>query len=328
MDFSELNRLSSGFILSRIIQVAVTTGIFDKIEARGTTSEEVASCINTSPRATELFLNALVAIRLLSKESGKYFNTAISRTYLVKNSPKYFGGMIVFEHNLWDMWGKLEESVRTGMPSRKPDMFQNTEDETEKFILAMHSLVKARGDAEVVSHLLDLGWANSLIDIGSGPGTYPIEFIKKYPQLAITIFDLPGTLRVTRKVLEEEHMIGQISLFEGDYRKTKIPDGFDVAFLSNIIHSEDETTNQDLMKNIYEALNTGGLLVIKDHILNEDLTSPAVGAIFSITMLLATNGRDYSFKEVSRWLEKAGFKYIEWKQLSNTLESSLITARK
>jgi SAM-dependent methyltransferase len=328
MDFSELNRLSSGFILSRIIQVAARIGIFDKIEARGTTSEEVASCINTSPRATELFLNALVAIRLLSKESGKYFNTAISRNYLVKNSPKYFGGMIVFEHNLWDMWGKLEESVRTGMPSRKPDMFQNTEDETEKFILAMHSLVKARGDAEVVSHLLDLGWANSLIDIGSGPGTYPIEFIKKYPQLAITIFDLPGTLRVTRKVLEEEHKIGQISLFEGDYRKTKIPDGFDVAFLSNIIHSEDETTNQDLMKNIYEALNTGGLLVIKDHILNEDLTSPAVGAIFSITMLLATNGRDYSFKEVSRWLEKAGFKYIEWKQLSNTLESSLITARK
>jgi SAM-dependent methyltransferase len=328
MDFSELNRLSGGFILSRIIQVAVRIGIFDKIEARGTTSEEVASSINTSPRATELFLNALVAIRLLSKESGKYFNTAISRTYLVKNSPKYFGGMIIFEHNLWDMWGKLEESVRTGMPSRKPDMFQNTEDETEKFILAMHSLVKARGDAEVVSHLLDLGWANSLIDIGSGPGTYPIEFIKKYPQLAITIFDLPGTLRVTRKVLEEEHKIGQISLFEGDYRKNKIPDGFDVAFLSNIIHSEDETTNQDLMKNIYEALNTGGLLIIKDHILNEDLTIPAVGAIFSITMLLATNGRDYSFKEVSTWLEKAGFKYIEWKQLSNTLESSLITARK
>jgi hypothetical protein len=82
------------------------------------------------------------------------------------------------------------------------------------------------------------------------------------------------------------------------------------------------------MKNIYEALNTAGLLVIKDHILNEDLTSPAVGAIFSIAMLLATNGRDYSFKEVSTWLENAGFKSIEWKKLSNSLESSMITARK
>jgi precorrin-6B methylase 2 len=328
MDFSELNRLTSGFIVSRIIQVAVSIGIFDKIETLGSTSEKVASSINTSPRATELFLNALVALRLLSKESGKYFNTEISRTYLVKNSRKYLGGMIIFEHNLWDMWGKLEESVRTGMPSRNPDMFQSTEDETERFILAMHSLVKARGDAEVVSHLLDLRWAKSLIDIGSGPGTYPIEFMKKYPQLAITIFDLPGTLCVTRKVLEEEHKIGQISLFEGDYRKDKIPDGFDVAFLSNIIHSEDESTNQDLMINIYEALNAGGLLVIKDHILNEDLTIPAVGAVFSITMLLMTNGRDYSFKEVSKWLEKAGFKYIERKQLPNPLESSLITARK
>jgi len=328
MDFSELNRLSRGFILSRIIQVAVRLEIFDKIETRGSTSEEIASCINTNPRATELFLNALVAISLLSKKSEKYFNTEISRTYLVKKSPKYFGGMIAFEHNLWDMWGKLEESVRTGNPSRRPDMFQNSEAETEKFILAMHSLVNARGDAEVVSHLLDLRWAKSLIDIGSGPGTYPIEFIKKYPQLAITIFDLPGTLTVTRKVLEKEYKTGQISIAEGDYRKDKIPEGFDVAFLSNIIHSEEEKTNQDLMKNIYEALNTGGVLVIKDHILNEDLTSPAVGAIFSIAMLLATNGRDYSFKEVSTWLENAGFKSIEWKKLSNSLESSMITARK
>lgn len=328
MDFSELNRLSSGFILSRIIQVAVRLGIFDRIETRGSTSEEISSWINTNPRATELFLNALVAIRLLSKESGKYFNTEISRNYLVKNSPKYFGGMIEFEHNLWDLWGKLEESVRTGKPSKKPDMFQDTEDETERFILAMHSLVKARGDAEIVSNLLDLRWAKSLIDIGSGPGTYPIEFIKKFPQLQITIFDLPGTLSVTRKVLEKEHKTGQISIREGDYRKNKIPKGFDVAFLSNIIHSENETTNQDLMKNIYEALNSEGLLVIKDHILNEDLTSPAVGAVFSITMLLATNGRDYSFNEVSTWLEEAGFKCIEWKQLSNPLESSLVTARK
>lgn len=328
MDFSELNRLSSGFIASRIIQVAVTIGIFDAIEALGSTTAEIASSINTSPRATELFLNALVAIRLLSKESGKYFNTEITRTYLVKESPRYFGGMIIFEQNLWNTWGRLEQSLRTGMPARRPDMFQSKEDETEKFILAMHSLVRARGDAEIVTDLLDLTWANSMIDIGSGPGTYPIEFTKKYPKLEITIFDLPGTLSITRKILEEESSTGRIRLFEGDYRKNKIPHGFDVAFLSNIIHSEDESTNQHLMKSIYEALNTGGMLVIKDHILNEDLTSPAVGAIFSITMLLATNGRDYSFKEVSKWLEKAGFKYIEWKRLPNPLESSLITARK
>jgi SAM-dependent methyltransferase len=328
MDFSDLNRLSSGFITSRIIQVAVRIGIFEKIEGRGSTSEEVASSIDASPRATELFLNALVAIGLISKESGKYFNTEITRTYLVKDSPKYFGGMIIFEHSLWNAWGQLEQSVKTGTPARKPDMFQSEEDETEKFILAMHSLTRARGDAEVVGNVLDLKWAHSLIDIGSGPGTYPIEFMKKHPKLEVTIFDLPGTLSVTRKVLEKEHKTGQITLFEGDYRNNKIPHGFDVAFLSNIIHSEDVGTNQHLMKSVYEALNTGGMLVIKDHILNEDLTNPAVGAIFSITMLLSTNGRDYSFKEVSKWLEKAGFKHIEWKKLPRPLESSLITARK
>lgn len=328
MDFTELSRLSSGFVASRIIQVAVRTGIFDSIETQGSTSEGVASSTNSDPRATELLLNALVAIGLLSKQSGRYFNTDTSGIYLVKSSPKYFGGMIIFEHNLWDMWGRLEESVKTGAPGRSPDMFQSKRHETENFILAMHSLVKARGDAEVVSGVLDLNWAKSLIDIGSGPGTYPIEFIKKYPKLKVTIFDLPGTLSVTREVLEREHKLGQISIVEGDFKKSKIPAGFDVAFLSNIIHSEDTDTNQILMKNIYEALNTGGLLVVKDHILNEDLTSPAVGAIFSITMLLATKGRDYSYKEVSGWLANARFNDIQCHKLPRPLESSLVTARK
>ena len=328
MDFSELGRTSSGFVQSRILQVAVKLGVFGVIGSGGIFSDEVARAVDTDPGATELFLNALVALKVLDKEGGKFYNTESSAEYLVEDSPKYFGDMLLFEEGLWDMWGKLEESLRTGKPARPTDMFQNREEETERFIMAMHSLVQARGDAEILSNMLDLTWAQTMIDIGSGPGTYPMKFLKKNPQLKITIFDLPGTLVITRRVLQKEGMSGKMEIVEGDYNTDEIPKGFDVVFLSNIIHSEGEENNRRLMNKVYKTLNSGGEVIIKDHILDDTLTSPAVGAIFSVQMLLATGGRDYSFEEVRAWLEDAGFEKPAWIKLEPPLTSSLVVCRK
>lgn len=324
MDFSQLTRISSGFTQSRILQVAVKLGVFDVIKSKGSSSLEISKAISTNHRATELLLNALVALKFLRKKGVMFFNITTSLKYLTKTSPKYFGGMILFEEGLWNTWANLGESIRTGKSSRPTDMFQKSEEETERFIMAMHSLVSARGDAEILSDLLDFSWAQTMIDIGSGPGAYPIKFLQKYPHLKITILDLPGTLKVTKKVLKKEGMSGIIKLLECDYNSDEIPKGFDIAFLSNIIHSENEETNKKLFDKIYEALNRGGEIIIKDHILDHTLTSPAVGAIFSIQMLLATKGRDYSFREVRGWLVNAGFKKVKWIRLEPPLTSSLV----
>ncbi|HSE84309.1 MAG TPA: methyltransferase [Thermodesulfobacteriota bacterium] len=328
MNFSELNQISSAFVRSRILQIAVKLEVFDAIRSEGRSSEELAKILKIEPRATELFLNSLVAIGILSKKNEKFYNTQCSLTYLVKSSPQYFGGMILFEERLWSIWEKLEESIRTGKPAKTPDMFQKKEEETERFITAMHSLVEARGDAAILSDILDLSWARTMIDIGSGPGTYPIHFLRKYPHLKITIFDLPGTLKVTRKVLEKEGIYGRINIVEGDYNIDTLPTGFDVAFLSNIIHSENEETNQELMTKVFGCLNRGGKIIIKDHILDDTLTNPPVGAIFSVQMLLTTKGRDYSFTEVRLWMENAGFREVEWIRLEPPLTSSLVIGQR
>ncbi|HXG30372.1 MAG TPA: methyltransferase dimerization domain-containing protein, partial [Thermodesulfobacteriota bacterium] len=127
MDFSDLSSISGGFVGARILQVAVKLGVFDVIGIQGSLPEEIASALGTNPRATELLLNALVALGALSKEGGRFHNTEASLTYLVRTSPRYFGGMILFEEGLWDIWGRLEDSIITGKPARDPDMLQKRE---------------------------------------------------------------------------------------------------------------------------------------------------------------------------------------------------------
>ncbi len=329
MDFTDLARLASGHAEARIIQAALGLGVFEALEDRGQGAPDVAASLKTDRRATEYMLNALAALGLVEKKQGLFFLNDVSSTYLVRRSEKYFGGMILFDSSLWNCWGALEEAVRSGRPARPPDMFQRESSETERFIHAMHSLVRARADAEILVEKLDLSAVQELLDVGSGPGTYPIHFCRNQSKLQATIFDLPGTLEVTKKIIAGSGVGERIKLLAGDYRHDPIPGSYDMIFLCNIIHSESDEENIRLMAKLYPRLKPGGRIVIKDHILDDQLTHPPVGAIFSMLMLLTTErGRCYSFNEVKRWLENAGFLRVVEVRLPSPLTSSLVTAEK
>jgi SAM-dependent methyltransferase len=328
MEFRELARLNGGYAESRILHAAITLGVFDALDAAGRGADEIARDLRTNGRATTLLLNALVAMRLVRKNGDRFTETDASRTFLASASPTSYAGFVRFDASLWSSWEKLADVVRTGEPARPPDMFQRTPEETALFIDAMASLVGARGDARVLAETLDLGGARRLLDVGSGPGTYPIELCRRHPDLEVTIFDLPGTLDVTRRHLADSGLDDRIRLVPGDYRRDALPSGQDVVFLSNIIHGEDEETNRALMRKVHAALEPGGRVLIKDHVTDESGTSPAAAAIFSIAMLLFTRGRDYAYAEIRSWLLDAGFARVAVDVLPPGLISTLVTGTK
>lgn len=328
MDFSGLDNLSGAYAESRILHAAVELNLFDVIGERRMSSQEISEGLGTNWRATELLLNALTALKLIEKKECLFSLTEVSKKHLLSSSKTCYTGMIRFESALWNAWKDLAAAVRTGRPVRVTDMYQADPDETECFIMAMHHLVSARGDAERLAEMLNVEGVRSILDIGSGPGTYPVAVCRRHPQISAAIFDLPGTLEVTKKILEKEGFTGSIRLIAGDYNSDPLPSGFDLIFLSNIIHGEDEDRNRSLIKKVHNSLNKGGRIIIKDHIMNEDLTEPACGAIFSITMLLTTSGRDYGYHEIRMWLEEAGFTEITLEALRQPMSSSLVTGRK
>lgn len=220
-------------------------------------------------------------------------------------------------------------AVRSGKPARAPDMYQSDPQETARFIEAMDSLVRARGDADMLAGMLDLSEVGELLDVGSGPATYPISFCRKYPALCATIFDLPATLAVTKRFVDASGVGDRIALIAGDYRSDPIPGTYQLAFLSNIIHAESSEENERLTAKLYGCLDRDGAVIVKDHILDDSRTQPSAGALFALLMLLTTErGRCYSFAEVKSWLEKAGFQRVHELPLSPPLTSSLVIGMK
>jgi SAM-dependent methyltransferase len=325
MDFSQLMRLAAGHVEARIVQTAIELAVFDALEDSALTSEAVAHCLELEPKAAELLLNALAALDLLHKQGDQFSLAEAARKYLLCSSPFSVGGMIRFEGSVWNCWEKLPQAIRSGQPVRPANMYQDDPRETEIFIDAMDALVNARGDAEVIARVLEWNEIEELLDVGSGPASYPIHLCRKYPELRATIFDLPGTLALTQRYVREATMTERIRLIAGDYRNDPIPGSYDIVLLSNIIHGEGEQENLSLIDKLVANLKAGGRLIVKDHILDDSRTTPPVGAIFSLLMLLTTaSGRCYSFNEIKLWMERAGLTNIEQINLPAPLTSSLV----
>lgn len=328
MDFGRLAAMAGGHAEARAIQVALKLGLFEALTQTAQDERALAAAIGCEPRATMLLGNALVAMQILRKVSDRYALTESARRYLVEASPEYLGGMIRFDGELWNVWGHLEDSLRSGRPARAPDMFQNQPEETARFIRGMDSLVRARGDALWTAEHLDLSGARTMVDLGGGPGTYLVEFLRRWPEARGAIYDLQETLEVARRLLSarESWVLPRVDFCEVDYRLGELPGPVDVIFMSNIIHSENEATNVELIAKTFRALGPGGRLIVKDHIMDAELIEPAAGAVFALYLLLVTQGRDYSFDEVASWMRTAGFVDITLTALPRPPFSSSIVA--
>jgi SAM-dependent methyltransferase len=331
MEFGALAGMAGAHAEARAIQVAVKLGMFEALDRGSLDGAALAGALGCDPRATLMLASAMAALGLLEISNGRFSLSASARRFLLQSSDEYLGGMILFDEAIFPLWSNLEQSIRTGEPARTPDMFQTEPADTARFIRAMDSLTRARGDARWVAEHLDLSRAATVADLGGGPGTYVAAMMRRHPGLRGFIWDLPATLEVARQVLAEREaeVAARIELVSVDYLRGELPGPVDVIFISNIIHSEDEAVNAELARKCYRALARGGKIVIKDHVMNRELTEPRAGAVFSLYLLLTTRGRDYSLDEVAGWLRAAGFADVRMQTLpSPPFTSSMVIARK
>jgi hypothetical protein len=331
MEFAELAAIAGGHAEARAIQVALKLGVFEAIAGRGADAAELAQIAGADPRSMATLANAIAALGLLELEGGRYALSAAARRFLVKASPEYLGDLILFDEAIFPLWSSLETTVRSGRPARSPDMFQNDPAETERFIRAMDSLTRARGDARWVADHVDLRGARTIADLGGGPGTYLAAILRQYPAAAGEIWDLKATLEVTRRILAEREapLSARITLRPVDYLASELPGPVDAIFISNIIHSETAAANAELMRKCFRSVARGGTIIVKDHVMNRELTQPRTGAVFSLYLMLATRGRDYSFEEIAGWLSEAGFSAPRREDLpSPPFSSALVLAAK
>jgi predicted O-methyltransferase YrrM len=154
---------------------------------------------------------------------------------------------------------------------------------------------------------IDLSGRTHLLDLGGGPGTWAIHFCLENPGLRATVFDLPSTRPFAEKTIAQFGLSDRIEFKEGDYLKDEIKGRYDVAWLSQVLHSEGPDLCRRMIRKGASVLEPGGLIFVHEFILNNDLAGPLHSALFSLNMLAVTrSGRSYSEEQIMEMLRDAG----------------------
>lgn len=300
-----LLQLSGGYWATCALHAGVRLDIFTPLTGVTLSAEEVAAVCQCDPRAMEMLLNALVSINLIDKSVAGYSATGFSAQYLAKNSLGYLGHIIRHHHHLMAGWAVLHESVKSGNPARESISHGDDQAERESFLMGMYNLASQL--APVITAAIDLKGCQRLLDLGGGPGTYAINFCQHNPDLTAVVYDLPSTRSFAEDTIARYGLSERISFAAGNYHLDQVPEGFDAAWLSHILHAEGVEGCRTVLQKAVKSLKPGGMLLVQEFILTDSKDGPPFPALFSLNMLLGTlSGQSYSEGELRGMMEEAG----------------------
>ena len=297
----DLMELAYGYQRSMALFAALRLDVFSELARGAADARSLARRLSATPRSLSILLDALVAAGLLAKTGDAYRNSAVAKDFLAEG-PGSKRSILLHHLDCWGEWAGLEAKIRGGKKGpRRPTEYQ------DKFIRGMEE--NARERASFVAARIALSAGERLLDLGGGPGTYAVEWARRYPGARITVFDTPATLAVTRKILREKGASSLVQLREGDFQKDPIGGPYDVIWISHILHAYSEKDCIALLAKSRRALAPGGRVSVQEFLLKESRTAPTGPAFFSVHMLAVTEGgRAYTAREISSLFRSAGFR--------------------
>ncbi|HNR32020.1 MAG TPA: methyltransferase [Candidatus Hydrogenedentes bacterium] len=302
---NRLNMLSRGYQQSQILFTALRGGVFRHLETPHTAAE-IAAAVGWDARGARMLLDGLVALELAVSEQGRYRNAPIASQCLVPGAPADQTHILEHAAHAYETWGRFLDAVRTGeaVSRERPD---RPPEELRAFILGMADLT--RHAAPAVLDAVDLSDRRHLLDLGTGPGAYSIAFLRAHPGLRATLFDFPQVIEIAREQVAAAGLIDRVAFVSGDLTRDEFGNDYDVVLLSNIIHSFGPKTNQAIVKKCHACLRPGGLLIVKDFLVDSGRTGPPFSLIFALHMLVHTGkGDTYTCEDVADWTDAAGFR--------------------
>jgi len=263
-----------------------------------------------------MLADALVGHGLLRKRSDEYWLMPVAESFLLKASPQYLGGSILHVKDLWEAWGNLTESVRTGRPHGR----RRSEDYFPRFVRQLFP-GNYRTATLIVEEFSKRGMrCQRILDVGAGAAAWSIPFAEKDRAVRVTALDFPPVLEVTQDYARRHRVESQFEFMPGNLRQLDFGrEKYDLIILGNICHSEGEKNTQKLLRKSYRALQPDGHLLIADIIPHDDRTGPAIPLLFALNMLVNTEEGDvFTLAQYKAWLKAAGFRKISPVHVSST----------
>lgn len=327
----ELKRLGNAFCHAKLLLSASELGLFADLDQYGaSTADEICERLQLHPRGISDFLNALVALGLLTRDAGRYQAAETARRHLVPGRQTYLGGFLNRSNRvLYPAWGELTQALRTGqpqVPSAGDGEFERMLSEPHQrtqYVRMMDSVNSQL--APLLADAVDWQRFRYLTDIGGARGNLAANLVAAHPHLSATVFDLPVMGEAFTEHMAVLRPAAPVMFVGGNFFLDPLPAG-DVLIIGHVLHNWSPEERQMLVKKAFAAVRPGGSLLVYDAMLDDEPTN-LDQLVVSLNMLLVTRGgSEYPASECMRWLSDAGFTEVTRQPLGTT--DTLVVGRK
>ena len=307
-------QLGLGFWGSKTLLSAIELGVFTELAKGQLDGETLAGRLGLHARGARDFLDALVSLRMLERNGTVYANTPACDLFLDRAKSSYVGGVLeMANRRLYPFWGSLTDALLTGEPqneAKKGDDFFATlyadPARLEGFLKAMTGI--SLGTAAAIAQKFPWQRYNTVIDIGAAQGAVPVQLAKAHAHLSGGGFDLPQVRPIFEQYVKANGLSERLTFQTGDFFKDPLPSA-DVLVMGHILHDWDLEQKGLLLAKAYDALPSGGALIVYEALIDDDRRENALGLLMSLNMLIETpGGFDYTGADCMGWMRDAGFR--------------------
>ncbi len=301
------------------LSVALELELFESLDAKPDSAEGLAERRGFNLRGLRALLPMLMQQGLLHLHDGCYQLNETSRTYMLKSSPLFWGGLFSRIAKTQPPHKLLLETVNNqralaaktraadGWESGHVDMAMARE---VTAFMHSHSVASAAG----MTKTFDFSRTRKVLDVGGGSGCFSIALARLRADIRCTVMELPAICELAQQYIADAGVSAQVDTVVVDMFRQAWPAGYDTHFFSNIFHDWGFETCLDLAQRSHAALPEGGRILLHEMLLDDGGLTPAPAVTFSLLMAMGTLGQQFTYGQLRELLQTAGFRNISCRQ--------------
>lgn len=322
-DSDYLRIVIHGATAFELLRAGLEFGLFEKLEsADGMDVAEVASAIGVDEQPARVLTLGLSSLLLLEKKNGKYVNSEIVRSKLLRSSPRFLGPLVdihtkIINASLPDYVESMRQNTNVGLrhlngPGTTLYERLTAHPELQKVFYGNMGVASKAAFTQILDRY-DFSTARHVIDVGGGDGTNSMELARRNPWLEVTVFDQESVVRLAAHRIEDPDLRRRMHFHAGDLLADPLPRGADTILFFHIFEIWSLERNTELLRKCHAALPEGGACLVYNFVSNDEGTgSVSAGLISPYFLTLASGeGMAYSPADMEKAVLDAGFSRVE-----------------
>lgn len=174
----------------------------------------------------------------------------------------------------------------------------------------------------------DLSAFKTVVDIGGGTGMLSYALSRTYPDMKVTLMELPEVIRVAKQHFQPPDFDKlKVTYLEGDCIKDPVPEA-SLYIFCKVVHHFPEEKIEYVMNKLYKQLPAGGAVLLLEDVLKPMRDGPAPAHCFDLMTMSRKVGKNRTLQEYASILERCRFTKIKCLRTNDECVYDLIMAFK